>query len=204
MDHQAQDRQRKEEERFRENLQEQQSRNSNERDKHVLTLSSAGIALSISITKVFPAAVCKWILVSALVGFVFTIISTISSYFSNQKGNDYNDEYSGLLDQWEDLSPRSNERNTIHEQLENFYIKIRRWKKINRRLNNFSICLFVFSLVLLATFSSINILKEEKVSESKEQKVKSQQEASELVTESEEIRARKLPNKPNDTNKKNK
>jgi len=70
----------------REDLLKRQLSNNENFDRSILTLSSAALALSVAFLQVGTSHNCFPMLVLAWVGFVVSIISTVISYLTSQKG----------------------------------------------------------------------------------------------------------------------
>ncbi len=138
---------------FRDDLVKCQLSNDENYDKSVLSLSSAGLGLSLAFIRNLNPMHCKYLLILSWVLFAIAIIVTIISFrvsqFSIERQMEYAEEY------------YINGKGEYHK-------KINPFSSITKRLNYSSGTAFILAVIFTVTFVSINLVKGDlKMSEEK-------------------------------------
>ncbi len=139
----------------RKELIDRQLSNSEGQDRSILTLSSSGLVLSVSFIRFvveLDGAVYSWLLFASWSFFALAVVSTIFSYLVGQKAiNDSIDiSYKYYIeddDNYENVIPLSS--------------------KINDKVNLLSSITFMFAVVSIAAFITLNINPKEEISMTK-------------------------------------
>lgn len=134
-------------EKIREELTQNQRSNAENFDKGILTLSSAGLGISVAfldnIIKL-PAATCHFLLYSSWVLFILTIITTLLSYIMGQKGIKLHLHFA---------------HEYYLEEKESFLTKENRYAKFVDKYSSWTISFFISAIITLMLFIIINIHK---------------------------------------------